>query len=395
MEIQDALRPYDPDTFLREWWRRQPLAIERCAPHFYDDVLTPVQLEEILIHNRIRYPEIRLMKNGKKVSKESLMQWGWLDKIVPLDVKPGALVPLYEAYHNGYSLFLRAERVSHSVATFCRSVEEWLHHVAIGEVVLTPRESQSSPVHTDRHDVFAIQIHGTKHWRVYDPVGGDPSVPLSERVGEPLVDRVLNPGDLLYIPREYPHEALTSQDSASLHLSVAVHPTRWRDLMLEGLKTVLDTDPRFSEPLPARFLRDQSACPSETFRDLWDAALEQLDVKKAVAQLGTDFCFNLRPIANDQFGELSRLHSMTAESLLERRPGMLCQLNRKGESVKLAFPGNYVMLPVGLLSVLEAIVTSSGAFTPRSLPGKLDEPGRVVLMKHLMRAGLLRFAEAA
>jgi hypothetical protein len=396
MDIYGALHPHDPEAFLRDYWRRQPLAIERRIPGYYDDVLTLVQLEEILVHSRIRYPELRVTKEAEKVSKEKLMQWGWLDKIVPLDKKPGSLTPLYEAYSNGYSLFLRAERACPSIAAFCRQFDEWLHHQAIGEVVLTPGESQGSIIHTDRHDVFAIQICGSKHWRVYEPPEGDDSSrPLGERVGAPLVDRCMHPGDLLYVPKEYPHEAVNAAGTPSLHLSVAVYPTRWKDLMLESLKAVMNANPAFNEPLPARFLTDSPTTFADQFYSLWNTAAGQADLCKSLEQFGAELCFSLRPLATDHFADLTRLKTLDADSLLERRPGMLCHLARNGKTVKVAFPGNFMNLPLGIYPTLSAIAHRSGPFRPKELPGKLDDNSRVLLMKSLIKAGLIRFALAS
>jgi hypothetical protein len=371
MHIREALHPHSPETFLAEYWRRKPMLIRRGIGGFYDDVLTQVQLEEVLIHNRMRYPELRLVKDGNKVSKETLMEWGWMDKIVPLDTKPAALVPLYEAYDNGYTIMLRAERVCNSISAFCREFELWLHHQSIGEVILTPANTQGS---------------------LYEPPGGDPATPLSERVGEPIVDCCMNPGDLLYVPREYPHEALADADSPSLHLSVAVFPTRWRDLMLESLRAGMDADPRFEEPLPAAFLCEDSGALKNTLKGLWRSLAETADFKKSVDRLGIEFCSGLRPLADDHFGQLTRLNRLTADTLLERRPGMFCHMARNGSSLKLGFPGNNLKLPLSLFSVIQGVIEREGSFTPRDLPGKLDEAGRVVLMKHLIKAGLLRFA---
>ena len=72
--------------------------------------------------------------------------------------------------------------------------------------------------HYDVHDVFVLQIAGTKRWHVHAPVHADPlRTPALERPRrrrraparseEPLLDEVLHPGDALYLPRGYLHSA--------------------------------------------------------------------------------------------------------------------------------------------------------------------------------------------
>jgi len=79
--------------------------------------------------------------------------------------------------------------------------------------------------HWDTHDVFAIQLIGKKRWRVYQPTF---PLPLSHHTTKqlqhqcpstPVLDAVLNTGDMLYIPRGWWHE-VTPFDEGSLHLSV-------------------------------------------------------------------------------------------------------------------------------------------------------------------------------
>ena len=86
----------------------------------------------------------------------------------------------------------------------------------------------SAPPHTDKQDVFVLQTAGSKHWRVFDPpppaqkADADPlargkahdALPLSE-LAPPLIDAVLAPGQLLYIPAGWPHTTDTVHEAAA------------------------------------------------------------------------------------------------------------------------------------------------------------------------------------
>jgi 50S ribosomal protein L16 3-hydroxylase len=82
--------------------------------------------------------------------------------------------------------------------------------------------------HWDTHDVVVLQLVGRKHWRV-----GRPTFPLplpahtSRESGEAppalwALDVLLEPGDLLYLPRGWWHEVAPLQEP-SLHLSVGIY----------------------------------------------------------------------------------------------------------------------------------------------------------------------------
>ena len=106
-----------------------------------------------------------------------------------------------------------------------------LGHPAQANAYYTPRDSQGLPVHHDTHDVFVLQVAGEKRWLVYDPVL---ELPLRDQrydtelgaPGEPVHDVALQPGDTLYLPRGWLHQAVTSSTD-SLHLTVGVNVYTW------------------------------------------------------------------------------------------------------------------------------------------------------------------------
>ncbi|PON10035.1 hypothetical protein C2W62_52255, partial [Candidatus Entotheonella serta] len=77
----------------------------------------------------------------------------------------------------------------------------------------TPANALGFDWHEDPHDVFIWQLQGNKTWRVVTP-GERPQ----DR--EPLIETVLLPGHLLYIPQGFPHVAKTCADETSHHLSI-------------------------------------------------------------------------------------------------------------------------------------------------------------------------------
>ena len=85
-----------------------------------------------------------------------------------------------------------------------------------------------------------LQAEGRKRWRVYAPPSGhalprtsSPDIhPESPMLGTPLLDTVLQPGDLLYLPRGAIHQAEALPESHSLHLTVSANQRRtWLDLL--------------------------------------------------------------------------------------------------------------------------------------------------------------------
>ena len=83
----------------------------------------------------------------------------------------------------------------------------------------------------ERYGFFVMLRTGRKAWKLYRPLDGfvlpnGPSDDLSQEViGEPIMEAVLEPGDVLYMPKGTVHQAL-AQGSDSVHLTLSTYQ-RW------------------------------------------------------------------------------------------------------------------------------------------------------------------------
>jgi hypothetical protein len=106
---------------------------------------------------------------------------------------------------------------------------------------LTPAGRKGYPPHHDPVDLFIVQLEGTKYWTLWNPPAtrlGDNEQYTLDSLGEPTIDVLLEPGDVLYLPYGTPHAA-EAQDQASLHLSIMMRPRTWKDLLLETVERLV------------------------------------------------------------------------------------------------------------------------------------------------------------
>lgn len=102
-----------------------------------------------------------------------------------------------------------------------------------GNLYCSWQRHQAFDVHFDTHDVFAMQVAGEKVWRIYqrhfkDPINHPAFKALPTQFhhankGSLLMEVTMRPGDLIYIPRGFYHEAMAESD-ATVHLSFSVVP---------------------------------------------------------------------------------------------------------------------------------------------------------------------------
>jgi lysine-specific demethylase/histidyl-hydroxylase NO66 len=250
----------------------------------------------------------------------------------------------------------------------------------------TPRDSQGLPVHHDTHDVFVLQLAGEKHWLVYEPAW---ELPLKEQryssemgaPGEPLHDVVLGPGDTLYLPRGWLHEAVTSVTD-SLHLTVGVNVYTWADAVRAAL-TECEDEVAFRRSIPA---------DGEGGDALLGFLAERLDPGDVARRRRERFVRTRRPILDDQLAQLRGAAELRLDTPVERRSTVLADLRREGDGVVLLFEGKELMFPARARDAVEHLVGAADHVTPSELPGDLDGEGRLVLVRRLVREGFLRIA---
>ena len=274
-----------------------------------------------------------------------------------------------------------------SLALFCRELEAGLGHSVQANAYYTPKSAQGLAVHHDTHDVFVLQVAGEKRWLVYEPVL---ELPLkdqrySRELGEPgnaVNDPTLQPGDTLYLPRGWLHEALTSATD-SLHLTIGVNVYTWLDAIKAALESCAD------EVEFRRGVEDDGDAPAE----LLEALASRLGGEDVARRRRERLVSTRRPIRDRQFDQLRALERLTPETTVDRRPSALADLFEGDDGVTLAFEGKRVQFPAHAREELEHAVTTKRAFRPRDLPGRLDEEGKLVLVRRLVREGFLRVTE--
>jgi len=374
-----CLDPVDAATFLAEHWERRPLVVPRGEPGRFDDLLSESDVERLVCSTAIRYPAFRLVREGDRLDVGSYTrEVSWRPPFTRTADVPRVLAE-WEA---GATIVLQALHVNwQPLAVFCRQLEAALGLPVQANAYYTPRGSQGFAVHHDTHDVLVLQVAGEKRWLVYDPVL---ELPLKHQrytsalggPGEPVDDLVLHAGDTLYLPRGWLHQAETSS-SDSLHLTLGITGYTGVDAMRDALAACED-DVAF-----------RRGADGET------AALAALLAEQATPELVTArrrrrFVDTRRPIREDGLTQLRAQERLDVGSLLERRETVIADLEERDGGIVLRFEGKEIAFPGHAAGEVAACHSAEEPFRLADLPGSLDEGGRLVLGRRLVREGLLR-----
>ncbi|KAJ7550752.1 hypothetical protein O6H91_07G116500 [Diphasiastrum complanatum] len=120
------------------------------------------------------------------------------------------------AFDAGYSVALRGMQFrSPVIAAIADALALTFGQASVGvNLYLTPCNSQGFALHYDDHCVLALQLSGLKKWKVYASHHKLPQLYCNRGTldkdfveGKIPMEFVLEMGDVLYIPRGFPHEA--------------------------------------------------------------------------------------------------------------------------------------------------------------------------------------------
>ena len=392
------IAPHRPADFFDGCWEKEFLHIRRNQPGLFDGLFSLADIESwlhIVPGGETASVLVVPPEGGKEAGREYR----------PREIGAG---DLYDAFSKGSSLVLNglentwpalAPLVESLGATFCANIGV--------NAYLTPKGSQTFNVHLDNHDVFVLQVYGTKDWRLHEyqqlPIRNlefrrDLNFPnYWSRPGEaPLLEELyLEAGDLLYIPRGMPHCAV-AKDRPSLHLTVSINPRYWLDLMKAALEQACFAVPVLRETLPPNFVSDPAI--RDRMRDRFTSAMEALwqtitfddSLRVLLRRSVRDRGFPME----GHLEELLRLGELAVDSVVERRENILSMVEFSDEYkfALIRFGTAHVRGPRKLKEALE-FIRDHGRFRVGNLPG-LDGQSQVVLVRRLIREGLLRFARA-
>jgi lysine-specific demethylase/histidyl-hydroxylase NO66 len=392
--LEWLLQPATVDEFLRDHWESQPLLVSRDEPDYFQ-ALPGLDAVDELITATSSDPR-RSSDDGRLIRSEAN------GELVERSFQKGPsgltdVQDIYRAYHAGYTVIVnRLQRRSAAVGALCRALEVELHHSVGANLYLTPRDAQGFQPHVDTHDVFILQLHGVKEWHVADTVTDLPLAFGAQRETDwPSGYRTLTlrPGDVLYLPRGVPHEALTSA-SSSLHLTVGIHVFRWIDLVREAVGMLGEERLMLRQALPPGFLdleldrQRLSEIAQQLAEDLADGDVAE----GAKARLGSRLLGSAKVADPGRFRSIDGLERLSPDSVAVRAPGSLCRVRSANGEALIEFGSNFVAGPV-LVEPALRFIAERERFTVDSLPGELAPQEKVELVSRLVSEGLLYLAD--
>ncbi|MEV1025729.1 cupin domain-containing protein [Streptomyces sp. NPDC050264] len=371
------------EDFARDVWARAPL-LTRGASDF-SDLFSAAAVDELISRRGLRAPFLRVAKDGATLPESSFTSPGGVGATVADQLDDTAL---WRSFADGATLVLQAlQRTWEPIADFSTRLGTELGHPVQANAYVTPPQNRGFDAHYDVHDVFVLQVAGAKRWTIHEPVHPDPlrdqpwtghRAAVAEAARGPArIDTVLEPGDVLYLPRGWLHAA-QAQGAVSIHLTLGIH--NWtRHALAEQLAqsalALLRDDPRMRGSLPLGV--DGPADELGFVRERLVAALAEADPEPLFQRTRRS---QARPAPMGPLAQLAAVEGLAPDSPVRLRAALEARLD-----------GRRLTTRVGWLDFTEPDLLS----VARLLDGEVhtaDSLG-LELVGRLMRAGVLVPAE--
>lgn len=369
------------------------------APHLqrgatgFDDLLSLADVDRLLTGHGLRSPAVRLVRDGTPLDPAGYTRSARTGhhRIGDL-IDPGRVLDLHA---DGATVVLQSlQRWWPPITRFCRDLELALGHAAQANAYLTPAAASGLAAHHDTHDVLVLQVHGTKHWLVREPVVEAPlerhTSDRSLAAAQPsLLEARLAPGDALYLPRGFVHSA-EAQAGVSLHITVGILATTVHDV-LTAVVSRAGGDAHFRRNLPIGAGFDPGVATQAVKSAIAELAawLDQLDPASVADDVRERFLANRPPLLEGHLMEIGRLGEIDDDTLVDLRPRTIRHRRATGERLVISLGDRRLDLPVALEPALDRVLDGA-PLRVGELADMLDQDSRLVLVRRLVREGLLR-----
>ncbi|HEY4455636.1 MAG TPA: cupin domain-containing protein [Pseudonocardiaceae bacterium] len=386
--LAELIAPVGTEEFFADYYEKRHLIARRGDDARTRLPLTLADLDQILSASSLRSTDLRVVADGQETPIAELAAAG--------DVN--ALELLYDRYRNGATIVFKFlnERWAPLRSLCQRLATEFSARIQVN-VYLTPPGSRGLVPHFDTHDVLVLQVSGTKDWRLYDspyplPVHGQSYAEFrpADGPGAPTETFTLAPGDVLYMPRGCVHDA-SSAEVASLHLTIGILPVLWTSVIADAVQQRSREDERFRRALTPGFVDDAElrAELADALTDLFGALARESRPVELIDRAAQTAENSRQPELLGHLLDLESLGTVDHTTPLRRRDRVEYKLRAEGDRVHVDFHGKQITLPAYAGEELRFVLETPGPFSVEDIPGKLTVAGRSVLVKTLVREGLL------
>ena len=246
-----------PAQFLRDYWHKKPLLIRQAIPGF-TPLLSLAALADLATKNHIESRLITLVDG----------QW---------EMQHGPLEALPPAGQREWTMLVQGVNLVDKRADALLRQFRFVPDARLDDLMISyASDGGGVGPHVDSYDVFLLQAHGKRRWRIgaqtdLSLVDGLPLKILANFT--PTEEFVLEPGDMLYLPPHYAHDGVAEGECQTY--SIGFRSPSYQELgeaFLQFMADSIDLPGRYADPA-----LEPAASPAEIPRHMLATIAEEMN----------------------------------------------------------------------------------------------------------------------
>lgn len=233
MKKHSVLGDMTPREFLSTYWQKKPLLIRQAIPDF----VPPVTRDALFSLAAREDVESRLITNFRQ-------QW---------KMQHGPAQQLPSLARKNWTLLVQGVNLHDDEADALLNRFRFIPDARLDDLMISyATDTGGVGAHFDSYDVFLLQAHGQRRWRI----GAQKDLSLQEglplkilRNFTPTQEFVLEPGDMLYLPPHYAHEGIAVGECMTY--SIGFRAPAWQELgeaFMNFMADNVDLPGRYGDP---------------------------------------------------------------------------------------------------------------------------------------------------
>jgi ribosomal protein L16 Arg81 hydroxylase len=376
--LQSLVAPVNEDEFRARYWERKPLIVHRENSGYYGDLFSLQDFDDCTTRGR------GYVKTAEATAKVQAKHHG---------ATATALERVLTDMRDGHTLILDGmQEFEPKLGQMCRMLGQEIGGWIQTNIYLTPPGGKGFTPHWDNHDVFILQVLGSKHWKVEK----DRRVlPLKDGVIEDegreirgdIHSFTLKQGDMIYIPRGCVHAAECGSEP-SMHVTMGVYPDTWDQLIGAAVKAAILRDDSLRLALPLGYLKGDGAGIIKRLGEVLRNAADPEFLAQILEQFKDEVVQKARFDISGQITSFFQPKPLTLDDKVGPRAGLVYRMYSHDEAVTLKVGTRAITCPDFFGEALKFALATPG-FTIRDLPGDLEDDERLIFIERLMQEALI------
>ncbi|CAG2153576.1 hypothetical protein LMG31506_04853 [Cupriavidus yeoncheonensis] len=381
--ISRLIAPCSLAEFSERYWQRDVLVLHRENQSYYDEIITINDIDDLISSLSIPTSHIDVGKDAVGAAKDSYSRGSY--------IRPSDVLRLHR---QGQTIILRALHLWNlPVRRLCDSAEAFFHNTSQANLYMTPQDTRSSYPHWDAHDIFVLQVAGSKRWVLYESPLQRPLYTYefdAERheVGPEIGEFTLHAGDIAYVPRGVIHNPIAT--GYSVHIALGVLVKTWADVFAAMYEDITKGNPNIRASLPIKFGNheyDMEKCMSE-FSGLAAAFTDPSTMHSAVNKISARVEANRWVDTKGMFIDFATPQTITRDSIVELPAFASAALSIKEDKCYVTLNGVDLVVPSVLASALD-FIKKVRRFSVHEIPD-MSLADKISLVTRLVEEGCLR-----